>query len=212
MTNPNISPETIAARTEDLMLLSGIVYQFIDTKRATQRHNRPETDGEHTLHLQYLAVSYAAKYHPELAIGKVSLYCLVHDFVEVYAQDVNSLIASPEELAQKALREELAFRRLESELGQVWPQLINTVQSYELLSEPEARYVKCFDKCDPSFSHFSNRGTALRRMGVTSREVFDGHCEEVRLRMEPYAAEFPDVVAIRQELLQRVSAVTYSTV
>lgn len=151
---------------DELMALAHIVDRFMDVPRATMRHDRAETDGEHTLRLQFIAVSYAARFHPELDLGKISLYALIHDFVEVYAGDVNSLKASPDAIAQKALTEKAAFGRLEHELGEVWPDLIDRLRRYEELEDPEARFVKCFDKCDPSFTHHANGGQALMNMGL----------------------------------------------
>jgi len=202
------SPEQ---RVDDLLRLSGVVNKFMDVKRATLRHGREETDGEHTLHLQFLAVAYAARYHPELDVGKVAIYALIHDFVEVYAGDINSLGATEETLSRKALAEAIAMQRLERELGEAWPEFIDTIHRYETLADPEARFIKCFDKCDPSFTHYGNAGAALHRMGIVSREEFETMADEVRRRMEEYAGEFPDVIALRQELLNRVADVTYTT-
>lgn len=202
---------SIESRVDDLLALSDVVNKFIGVKRATIRQNRPETDGEHTVHLQFLAVAYAARYHPELDIGKVALYALVHDFVEVYAGDVNSLNATPEVLAQKALTEAVAFERLRQELGEAWPELIEAVERYESLADPEACFVKGFDKCDPSFTHYDNGGEALRRMGIQTRQEFEGMSAEVRQRMA-YAEAFPDVLAVREELLDRVATTAYTTV
>ena len=43
---------------DELMALAHIVDRFMDVPRATMRHDRAETDGEHTLRLQFIAVSY----------------------------------------------------------------------------------------------------------------------------------------------------------
>ena len=212
MTNQNINASSVANRVDDLMALSHVVNKFIDVKRATMRGDRHETDGEHTLHLQYVSVAYAAKYHPDLDIGKVSLYGLVHDFVEVYAGDVNSLNATPDMLARKTISERAAFDRLEVELGDQWPQFVSHIEEYESLATKEARFVKCFDKCDPSFTHYENAGSALLKMGVVDREEFHVLCAAVRERMSNYAHEFPDVMAVREELLQRVADATYTPV
>jgi 5'-deoxynucleotidase YfbR-like HD superfamily hydrolase len=190
---PNIEhfEPPIEVRTDHLMKLSGVVNKFMDVKRATLRQGAPETDGEHTLHLQFIAVAYAAQYHANLNVGKVSLYSLVHDFVEVYAGDVNSL---------------------QAELGDTWPDFIELIRLYEELEEPEARFVKSFDKLDPSFSHYSNGGDALMRMGVITREEYNDLCQRVYERIIKYADEFPDVIAIRQELIERIARVAYPTV
>lgn len=212
MTNQSISTSAFAARVDDLMALSRVVNKFIEVKRATMRGDRHETDGEHTLHLQYISVAYAAKYHPDLDIGKVCLYGLVHDFVEVYAGDVNSLNATPAMLARKEASEKAAFATLEVELGDRWPQFVGYIEEYESLATKEARFVKCFDKCDPSFTHYENAGSALRKMGVVDRDEFHVLCAAVKERMSNYAHEFPDVLAVRKELLQRVADATYTPV
>lgn len=213
MTNPNTETlPSIEQRADDLLLLSGVVNKFIDVKRATLRDGRPETDGEHTLQLQFIAVAYAGRYHPELDVGKVALYALVHDFVEVYAGDVNSLSAPLEQLAQKALTEAVAIDCLQRELGEVWPEFMQQVEDYEFLRDPEARFVKCFDKCDPSFTHYENAGAALYQMAILDEPTFTSLGEEVCQRRDVYAAEFTDVIELRQELLERVARVSYSTV
>lgn len=216
MTNPSIKPDypsmLIEQRVDELNSLSEVVYQFIDVKRATMRHNRYETDGEHTLHLQMLATSYAAEHHPQLDSGKIARYAMVHDFVEVFAGDVNSLTATPEQLATKGLTEKLAFDRLQRELGAAWPSLMQLVHDYEMLEDSEARFVKLFDKCDPAFTHFENRGAALRDMGIFNEVDYDTVLQAADERLWLYAEEFPDVMAIRQNLCRRVAASAYPAV
>jgi len=206
MTNQS---ENITMRVSNLMKLSAIVGRYIDVQRATVRHGRPETDGEHTLHLQYVAVAYAAKYHPELDIAKVSLYGLVHDFVEVYAGDTNSLTTTNEAMAQKVIVEKQAFEQLQSELGGIWPEFIGYIHDYETLSSKEARFIKCFDKCDPAFTHFESGGQALHDMGISSPGELRALNQATEDRMASYSSEFADVIAVRRELTNRVVAVTF---
>lgn len=214
MTNLNIDnyEPPIEHRVDDLIALSTIVNKFIEVKRATLRDSRPETDGEHTLHLQFIAVAYASRYHPELDAGKIALYALIHDFVEVYAGDVNSLSATDEELVIKVLTERAALARLSSELGEIWPRFVDVVHTYEELKDSEACFVKSFDKCDPSFTHINNRGEALLGMDITTREELEVMTKRVVKRMDAYNGAFPGVMAIRHELLSRVANVTYPPV
>lgn len=207
MTSQSIN--TIEHRVNQLMSLSSLVGRFIDVNRATMRGDRHETDGEHTVHLQFIAVSYAARYHPRLDLGKVSLYALVHDFIEVYANDINSFTASPEVLAVKQANEEAALQQLRLELGTSWPHLIEWIERYESLWEPEARFVKSFDKCDPSFSHYFDAGRALCKMGVKSSGQFIALTTKARPSIEVYAKEFPDVLQVREELIKRIAKVAY---
>lgn len=216
MTSRNINSRAAATSIEvvanELMALARIVDRFMDVPRATMRHDRAETDGEHTLRLQFIAVSYAARFHPELDLGKVSLYALVHDFVEVYAGDVNSLKATSDAIAKKAQTEKAAFEQLEHELGDLWPDLIGLLKRYEELEDSEARFVKCLDKCDPSFTHYANGGRALMNMGLIDYDEFTELCERVRVRMMTYAHEFPDVMELREELISRVAQTAYTPV
>lgn len=208
----NQNTDSTVYRVNELISLSLLVGQFLEINRATMRGNRHETDGEHTIHLQFIAVSYAARYHPRLDLGKVSLYALVHDFIEVYANDVNSLTASDEALVAKQVAEEAALTRLRLEFNESWPHLVEMIERYELLDEPEARFVKSFDKCDPSFSHYFDTGRALYKMGVMSSGQFTQLTTKVRPVIEAYAYEFPDVLEIREELIKRIAEVAYPAV
>lgn len=194
------------------MSLSLLVGQFLEINRATLRGGRHETDGEHTIHLQFIAVAYAARYHSYLDLGKVSLYALVHDFVEVYANDVNSLTASDKALADKRIAEEAALFKLKSEFGEMWPYLIEMIECYEALNDPEARFVKSFDKCDPGFSHYFDAGRALHKMGVASNDQFTQLTAKAKPTVERYAYEFPDILEVREELIKRIAEVAYPTV
>lgn len=210
--NINSSQPPIPERVDSLFALSSVVNRFIDIKRATIRQGRPETDGEHTLHLQSLAVAYAAEYHPHLELGKVALYAPVHDFIEVYAGDVNSLRATSEEMAMKALREKVALKQLTAELGSIWPTFMQLIERYELLEDVEARFIKTFDKCDPGFSHLESRGRALLELGITTLQEYRELTEVVTHRMLEYAGEFSDVLALRDELQSRIAASVYRDV
>lgn len=207
-----MTKQNISRRVDTLMGLSTIVRSFMAIKRATIVDGRYESDGEHTLHLQFLAVSYAARYHPSLDVGLVSLYALVHDFVEVYAKDTPTLLADADALKQKVHREEQALLRLQGELGADWSYFIKLVTDYELLLDPEARFVRCFDKCDPVFSHFHNRGEALRKLGIYDEATYRAANEVVKKRILRYSGEFEDVLLLREELEDRVVKTAYPAV
>lgn len=197
---------------DDLFVLSDIVYSFMNIQRKTVIHGRRETDGEHTLHLQFLAVAYAARYHPELNVGKVALYCMIHDLVEVYAGDTPTLVASADEMIAKDRRETEALERLKQELGGKWDFIVEQLEAYELLTDNESRYVRTFDKCDPGFTHYNNKGEVLQELGIDTIGKFHQANNSTKSRMASYATEFDDVVAVREELQSRVAEVAYSDV
>ncbi|HET8884231.1 MAG TPA: HD domain-containing protein, partial [Candidatus Saccharimonadales bacterium] len=117
-----------------------------------------------------------------------------------------------EQLATKGLTEKIAFDRLQRELGPAWPSLMGLVHDYELLKDAEARFVKLFDKCDPAFTHCENRGAALRDMGIFNEADYDANSQTADERLRLYAEEFPDVMAIRQNLCRRVADAAYPPV
>ncbi|RYF29718.1 MAG: HD domain-containing protein [Chloroflexi bacterium] len=205
-----LNTNTVQRRTNNLIHLSTIVRQFMAVQRATTVDGRSETDGEHTLHLQFLAVSYAAEFHPRLDIGLVSQFALIHDFVEVYANDTPTLLADQQALLEKAVREERALLELRAQLGDAWPYLMNLVDRYEALEDDEARFVRCFDKCDPIFRHLDDRGVALHRLGIITAASYASANDKVRERILDYSAGFEDVLAVREQLQNRVARTVFS--
>lgn len=174
------------------------------TKNAACEH---ETDASHVVHLASLALPYASQFHPELSQGKIALYCLIHDILEGYVGDVATLGISEEGLKIKQDNEAQALIQLESEHGEKWPEFVSAVHDYENLINDEARYVKTFDKLDPSFTHFSNEGVQLLEYFEYSLpEQFMAAANTVEKRMGHYAASFPNVLQDRRTLLDRVVA------
>lgn len=204
--------QNINKTTDDLAALSRVVRRFIEIKRATLIDHRHETDGEHTLHLQFLAVAYAAQFHPELDLGKISLYCMVHDFVEVYAGDTPTLTTSEEVMDSKNKREERALERLKNEFKDSWFELIELVEQYESGADMEAKFVRTLDKCDPGFTHLENQGEALRALGIDTLDKFHTVDKAVEYRMMSYSEGYPDVMAIREEIARRIAQVAFNTV
>lgn len=198
---------TLHGTNEELFKLAS---SYADVRRLTlARDGTYETDASHAVHLAALALPYAAEYYPELDQAKIALYCLLHDIVEAYAGDVPTLGASDEMLRLKDIEERAALERIVYEFTPHFPKLVSIIQSYEHLSDNEARFVKSFDKLDPSFTHLANRGLALtRECGIRSSNEFLRQTDITTARIARYANDFPEVIADRTELLERVAAQT----
>lgn len=67
---------------------------------------------------------------------------LVHDLVEAYAGDTQTLKISDEEKEAKAAREEAAISRISDEYKTVFPYIPKLMTIYEENKSPEARFVK----------------------------------------------------------------------
>lgn len=192
--------------------LAPIVERYADVKRATiLRDGNYESDASHVVHLSALALPYAAQYYPDLDLGKVSIYCLIHDIVEAYAGDTPSFGISPEEYLQKDTREAEALARISAELELSYPRLVTMIHHYEKLTDSESRFVKTFDKLDPSFTHFENQGLSLRRdYKLTSGEQFRDMLELTTDRMQAYCQEFPGLMLDRRTLSELAIDLTWS--
>lgn len=209
-TSSTLSSAEADRRLDGLHVLSNVVFEFVRVKRATLVDGERETDGEHTVHLAFLALAYAAEHRPDLDLGRVVIDALIHDFVEVYAGDVPTFGASDKILEAKKAKEAEAFALLKEILAD-WPKLLEYVHSYEELDHPEARFIKTFDKLAPGFTHFANKGASLKEHGGFFTEAdFLAEIDNVNQRMAPYSHEHPDLIIIRERLTTQIARTAFS--
>lgn len=116
---------------------------------------------------------------------------------------------TPEQRKAKDAREAAGLQELWDEYGDRWPEYLQMIESYEALEDPEARFVKSFDKLDPGFTHFSNNGIQLRTFYGYTSEQFQQAIEDGNRSMLPYAKDFPTIREDRTTLTQRIVDVTY---
>lgn len=193
-TRPEITKEHSRA-----LRLARIALAFGRVERATRHEDgaRPETDTDHTVMLGLVACELAPA---GLDRAKVAAFALVHDLVEVYAGDTQTLTASPEALAAKAAREDAARTRLVAELGEgSW--LAAMLATCEQQREPEARFVRLVDKVLPKLTHAFNGCVAAR--ALTDHAGFvDAHVRQLR-RLQAEYPEFPDALELLWESMLR---------
>lgn len=159
---------------------------------------RPETDTDHTVMLGLVACELAP---PDLDRAMIAALSLVHDLVEAYAGDTQTLVISPEAAAEKCTRERAARARLVTELGDgSW--LADLLATYEQQKEPEARFVRLVDKVLPKLAHAFNGCSAARL--ITDRQGFiDAQGRQLAKLQEEYP-EFPEALGLLR------SAMTYA--
>lgn len=116
---------------------------------------RQETDGEHTLTLAILAVTLAQKVKPELDMGLVAHYALVHDLVEAYAGDVSVRHANYHEKADK---EHEAYLQIEQRFQKIAPWIATTIEKYEARADEESRFVYVTDKLMGALARLADNG------------------------------------------------------
>jgi 5'-deoxynucleotidase YfbR-like HD superfamily hydrolase len=186
--------------------LDSLANRYGDVVRATlDNQGNRETDARHAVHLMSVAVPYAAQYYPELNLGLVGSYALIHDFPEAYTGDTPTFGMSHEEYASKIAREESAIDQLRQDLSR-HPELFNLINAYEHQTQSEAQFIKRFDKEDPYFTHQKNRGKQLVAFyGIQSAKAFLKSTIPTTERIAAYPGSFPLLTEDRAEFISRIA-------
>jgi putative hydrolase of HD superfamily len=164
-----------------------------------------ETDAEHTVMLGVMACAFAKEYEPQLDLGKVAQFALVHDLVEVYAGDTMTFRPfSEEEKKEKEDREHAALARIRAEFDADFPWIGETIEEYERRGMPEARFVKFLDKILPKLTHIMNRGVMKRQVGHTKEHTMGMHETQLASIMDSYGKEFPRLADMYRAVAERV--------
>lgn len=195
-------------RTADATLnLGRLVLQFGRVNRITRQEDGVtlESDTDHTIMLSLLACAFAAKYMPELDIGRVAQCALVHDLVEAYAGDTPTFGGiSSEEAKEKDEREHKALLRIKAEFDEEFPWISSMIEEYERLDTREARYVKSIDKIMPKITHNLNDAAAVREMGHTVEDVEMFSRAQQQKMKDTYAHDFDSVMILWDRLLDKL--------
>lgn len=155
-------------------LLQQVILPFYEVERDMLVPTRPkgerrsENDAEHSWSVSVLACSLAPHIDPSLDVGLVSQFAIVHDLVEVYADDT-SVWAEEGALASKAAKEVAALTRFKQKFSH-FPWLVGTLEAYERQDTNEARYVRAIDKYIALCIRFMDGGEFYHRKGITKRQ------------------------------------------
>src|SRR5260370_21439547 len=128
-------------------LVREVIFPFYEVERQVPLRFAPgrrENDAEHSWSLALFACALAPQIDPELDVGKVCQFAVVHDLVEIYAGDTSNFAPEAERVA-KAAREHEALQKLQKECV-AFPWISETITAYEKQDQPEARFVKSLDK------------------------------------------------------------------
>jgi len=164
-----------------------------------------ESDTDHTVMLGWIAPALAERCFPQLDVGLVAQFALIHDLPEVYAGDTPTLRISTAGRAEKAQREAAAVVRLWGEFGHSLPWVPEMASRYEAQHDPEARFVRGLDKCLPKIVHLLDGAQGLREERMGSAELAQVF-ERQQADMETYVGEFTELMDLRAELVSRVVA------
>jgi putative hydrolase of HD superfamily len=181
-------------RAHDYLLeLGRISVDFAQVERAVRYPDGDrETDVEHSFHLAISALELASDFYPELDLGLVAQFCLVHDLPEVKTGDVWTFNISDEDRQKKEADEAIATKEL---IEQLPPHTSQLLARYEEQVEIEARFVRFVDKILPAIINImaGDANTFKEDYGmVTAEDVYRGH----EARTAKLQALFPEFQAI----------------
>lgn len=202
----NTKLKSARQRIDDLAAVFELAHTYARVQRVTRMPDgTSETDGEHALSLAMIATAYVLEYYPQLDPYKVFFYGAMHDVDEFLHGDRPTLQATHDTFAQKDAEEaEAALRR--AEILSQFPKLNAMIDELSDISIPENAFGKAFDKLAPGFTHAANLGKALKEdFGIRSYEDIIAATRLTDEKMHIYAADFPDVVAMRQEMHRKVA-------
>jgi len=196
---------------ESVLGVARLVRAFSRVRRSVplDRKGTSESDTDHTVLLSLVACCIAAKYAPKLNVRKVAEYALVHDLVEAYSGDTNTMNYETLDREAKKRREDEAHRKL-TEAHSAFPWLIDRLNGYEKQKrgDREANFVKTLDKAMPAVLHNLNDGvifekgrSAYQRPAQLQKAV---RGRDAWLRGHRWASGQELALSIRELLMERV--------
>ena len=195
-----------ARQAHDYLLdLSRLTVRFAKVERAPRYPSGDrENDVEHSFHLALLAVELAADYYPELDIGLVAQYSLIHDLPESYVGDTWTIGISDKDRAKKEKIEKEATEKLLNELP---PHIAQLLKRYEQQIEPEARFVRFVDKLTPSVINImaGDANTFIEDHGIKTLDEWGADRDEYHARLLRMFPEF-EFIQMIQELISDTTA------
>ena len=186
--------------------LAALALRFSRVERVTRHEDgvRPETDADHVVMLALVACELSPA---GLSQPKIAEFAIVHDLVEAYAGDTQTLQIDAAGRAAKDARERAALERLRVEFGaHSW--IVFMIEEYERQASPEARYVKLLDKVLPKLTHLTNGCAAAR--ALTDRAGFiASHDAQYHKLVVDYSADWwapPFLALLREAMLASEAA------
>jgi len=191
---------------DKMLEMAEMILDFSKINRVTLHYDKisPESDTDHTVMLSVMACALAKEFYSELDLGKVSQFAIIHDLVEVYAGDTNTISMTEELLADKMQRENLALLKIKDKFSSDFPWIHETIEEYESLKTKEARFVKTLDKLLPCLTVVLNSGAQFKdNMGVLD-DIGNLHNKIIKAAAENYAKEFPDLIKLYLFLTDKI--------
>jgi hypothetical protein len=133
----------------------------------------------------------------------------MHDVDEFLEGDIPTVGATEESLMAKYVQEArgaVEVRRIFAS----FPGFLSMLDEMYDLKNPESQFGKAKDKLTPGYTHEANMGQVLKEcFGLTSYEDLLDAVAVTDKKMLDYAANFVDVIAMRQEMHRKVARTAF---
>lgn len=183
-----------------LLSIGTLSVQFSDVKRAPRYPDGSrESDVEHSFHLGLSAIELASEHYPELDVGLVAQFSLIHDLPELHTGDVRTYDISDEDRQKKEEAEQQAIKRLLTDLP---PCLSDLLRRYEDQEESEARFVRLVDKLMPGVINIiaSEASTFFEDYGQDTVEGLRHKIAKKHRLLSAMFPEFPIILDLKLEV------------
>jgi 5'-deoxynucleotidase YfbR-like HD superfamily hydrolase len=147
---------------------------------------RLENDAEHSWALALIACALAPEVDDGLDVGKVCMFAVIHDLVELYAGDT-SVWSSNDKLDSKAKREEAAVKEIVANFS-AFPWIGKTIIDYESKDAPEAKFVYALDKFLNALIIYADKNLHNVESYKTTKEMFDRQLVPHRVKAHSHPA------------------------
>ena len=159
-------------RMNQQLLFTAEIDKMTDVLRQTVLINksRRENDAEHSWHIAVMAMLFSEYASEPVNIGRVVQMCVVHDLVEIeaddtFAYDVQGNIG-------KAEREKEAADKLFSKLPEDQGHMIRALwEEFDAMETADAKYAACMDRLQPFLHNTLTEGHTWGQGKVTRGAV-----------------------------------------
>lgn len=139
-----------------------------------------DNDVEHSYRVAMLCWMINEEYKLKLNTGKILMYALAHDLVEVYAGDVSLYKNTHKKQINKEDKEHKSFMRLKKEFPKL-KTLWQAIENYEKRKDKESRFVYMVEKLEPVLvvilsesNHWKKRNVGLEQfIEMKQRKIKD---------------------------------------
>jgi len=172
--------------------LQQLIADFAKVKRVLELANNGqlENDVEHSYGLALTCWFLAPKIAPKLDLGKILLYALAHDVVELHSGD--TYVFDKAGVETKAEREKAAIEQIKQDWPD-FPELVGAVIGYAEKHDAEAKFVYTVDKMLPPVLINLGEKERFWRKNKVTREMHE-HEKSKKMQHSPEALPYLDAL------------------